>query len=78
MSIYSTSGAKGLQRSVCLKAYYLQKYEFTLGLHTAKNIQYVKKASNKGCSELNFMQKSMLAHLSLPHEWSLGLQSLLH
>ncbi len=34
-----------------------------------------KKASNKSCSELNFMQKSPRAHTSisrLPPEWSYG------
>ncbi len=48
-STSSCSGARGLQRSVCLKSYNVQKrvITFTLGLNTAKNTHYMKKASGK-------------------------------
>ncbi len=60
MSISPTSEAKELQRSIYLKFYYVQKWEiiFIVGLNAAKNMHYIKKASNKSCSELNFVQKS--------------------
>ncbi len=41
----------------------LIKY-FTLGLNAAKNTHYIKKASNKSYSELNFVQKSRWVHVS--------------
>ncbi len=61
------SGARRLQRSVCLKLYNVQKWEigFTFGLNAAKNTHYVKKGSNKSCLELNFVQKSSRAHMSI-------------
>ncbi len=36
---------QGLQRSVCLKSYNVQKWEikFTLGLDAAKSMRYIKK-----------------------------------
>ncbi len=45
MSISPTSGARELQRSVCLKSYNAQKQEsrFTLGLNAAKNTYFTKK-----------------------------------
>ncbi len=45
MSISPKSWAKVLQRLMCLKFYDIQKREirFTLGLNTAKNIDYKKK-----------------------------------
>ncbi len=45
MSISPIRGARGLQRSVCLKSYYVQKWEirFTLWLNAAKNMHYMKK-----------------------------------
>ncbi len=44
MCIPPQSGARELQRSVCLKSYNVQKWgkRFTLGLNTAKNTHYVK------------------------------------
>ncbi len=67
MSISLTSGGRGFQRSVCLKSYKVQKWKigFTLGLSAAKNMHYIKKVSNKSCSELNFAQKSTRAHMSI-------------
>ncbi len=136
-SISPVSGSRGLQRSICLKFYNVQKWKmwFTLGLSDAENTQYIKKlqikvvrnwilykkvtericlspprvepavskdqyiwnlimykngkldslwgstmpkicisskkASNKSCSELNFVQKSQWAIcLPLPQKWS--------
>ncbi len=67
MSIFPKSGARGLQRSVCLKSHNVQKYEirFTMELNAAKNTYYIKKTSNKSCSELNFTQKSARVHMSI-------------
>ncbi len=75
MSISPTSGARGLQRSICLKSYNVQKQEirFTLRLNTAKNTYFMKKASNKSCLKSNFAQKkSESSYVYLPHEWSQG------
>ncbi len=41
---------------------------FTLGLNTAKNTHYMKKGSNKSCSELNFVQK-VLECICLSPPW---------
>ncbi len=38
---------------------------FTYWLNTAKITNYIKKFSNKSCSELNFVQKSQWAHMSI-------------
>ncbi len=67
MSISPKSGAMELQKSVCLKSYNAQKREirFTLGLNAAKNTHYMKKALNKSCLEMNFLQKSLRAHMSI-------------
>ncbi len=51
MSIFLKSGTRGFQRLPSLN-------RFTLELNTAKNTHYIKKSSNKTCSELNFVQKS--------------------
>ncbi len=69
MSISPTSGGRKLQRSVCLKSYNVQKWgiEFTLGFNAAKKHIASKKASNKSCSELNFIQKSPRAHMLISH-----------
>ncbi len=37
---------------------------FSLGLNAAENIGYMKKASSKSCSKLNFLQKRQWAHMS--------------
>ncbi len=44
MYISLTSGPRGLQRTVCLKSYNVQKWEirFTLGLNAAKNTHYIR------------------------------------
>ncbi len=38
---------------------------FNLGLNSAKNTHQVKKASNKSCSKLNFLQKNPGTHMSI-------------
>ncbi len=67
MCIYPRSGARGLERLVGSKSYYVQKQQiiFSLGIYAAKNTHHMKKASNKSCSKLNFVQKSPRAHLSI-------------
>ncbi len=61
MCISFSSGASGLQRSIYLKSYNVQKWEirFTLGLNAAKNTHYIKKPSNKNCPVFNFVQISL-------------------
>ncbi len=53
-----------------IKYYDVLKWEnrFTLGFNTAKNTGYMKKASNKSCCELNFVQKTQWAHMSISHK----------
>ncbi len=66
-----------LKRLTYLKSNNVQKWEirFTLGLNTAKITHYMKKASNKSCSELNFIQKSPGLHMSIsPTSGAIGLQ----
>ncbi len=73
------SGAGELQTSVCLKSFNVQNWEirFILGLSDAKNTQYIKKkASDKSCLELDFVQKSPRAHKSIsPMSGAGGIQS---
>ncbi len=70
MSIFSRSGARGLQRLLSLN-------RFTLGLNAAKNAHQYQKASNKICSELNSVQKSLRVHTSIsPISGARGLQRL--
>ncbi len=59
MSISPRSGVRGLQRLRSLN-------RFTLGFNAAKNMHYIKKKnSNKCCSELNFVQRSLWVHMSI-------------
>ncbi len=61
-------GARGLERLIWLKYNIVLKREntFTSGLNTLPKIRIAsKKASNKSCSELNFVQKSPQAHLAI-------------
>ncbi len=45
--------------------------KFSLELNVAKNTHYIKKASNKSCSELNFVHKIPRAHMSIsPQSWT--------
>ncbi len=79
MSIYPQSGDRGLERLIWLKYYIALNWRitFNLGLNAAKNTHPIKKASNKSCSELNFVQKSPWAHMSIPPpEWSKGAQKI--
>ncbi len=73
----------GLQKLPSLKYYNVQKRQsiFTLGLGAAKNT-LSKKASNKNCLELNFVGKSLQAHISISSrsgarglQWSICLKS---
>ncbi len=67
MPIFPKSGATALQRLPFSKYYDVLKWQsrFTLGLNAAKNVHYIKNASNKICSKLNFVQKSQSAHMSI-------------
>ncbi len=68
ISIFLMTGAKGFQRLTCLKYFNELEWEsrFTLRLNTTKNVDYIKKyASNKNCSELNFLQKTQWVHMSI-------------
>ncbi len=49
-----------------LKYYFVlkRKNSFKLGLNAAKNTHQIKKASNKSCLKLNFLQKSPRVHMS--------------
>ncbi len=67
MCISPWSGVRGFERLIWLKYYLLKRQiAFTLGLNDAENTDYMKKkVSNKSCSELNFLQKSQWAHMSI-------------
>ncbi len=58
----------------CLKSYNVQKREirFTLGINATKNTHYNKKASNKSCWELNFVQKVHECKCLSPPQVELG------
>ncbi len=50
----------------------------TLRLNVAENTNYMKKVLNKSCLELNFLQKSQLAHMSIsPQSGDRGLERLM-
>ncbi len=70
MSISPRSGARGLEKLIWLKYNIILKREntFALGLNAAKICITYKKASDKGCLELNFVQKSLRAHISISHQ----------
>ncbi len=57
------SGVEVLQRLICLKSYNVQKWKirFTLWLNASKNTHDIKKS----CLELNSIQKSLKAHMSI-------------
>ncbi len=81
MSI-SQSGATGLERLIWLKYYIVLKRQisFNLELDPVKNTHYIKKASNKSL-ELNFIHKSLLAHMSVspppPQSGAMGAKRLI-
>ncbi len=60
MSISPKSGARGLKKLAYSKYCYVGKQQITFNLkrNAAKKTHHTKKASNKSCSELNFVQKS--------------------
>ncbi len=79
MSIFPSIGTKGLQRLPRFKYCNELKQEsrFILGLNTAKNTVISKTASNKSYWELNFLQKTQWAHVSIsPRSGARGLQRL--
>ncbi len=77
MSISHWSGDRRLERYASLKYYNVekQKSRFTLGLDAAENTHCIKKGSNKCGLELNFVQKSLQAHMSIyPQSGARGLE----
>ncbi len=76
MSLSSRGGARRLQKLPSLKYYYVLKWEirFTSGLNPAENRHYIKKSSNKICSEISFVQKlSRRVWLSLTGQYQHGI-----
>ncbi len=67
MSISPRSGVRGLERLVCFKDYILLKWEsrFIFWLNAAEITDYIKKLFKQSCRELNFIQKSQWAHMSI-------------
>ncbi len=67
------SGANGLRKKLGLK--YVQECE---SRKLQKNTDYIKNGSNKNCLELNFLQKTQYAHMSIsPRRGDKGLQKLI-
>ncbi len=60
MSISPWSGARGFERLMGLKYFYVLKRQITvtLGLNSDKNTDYMEKALSKSCLELHFLQTS--------------------
>ncbi len=60
ISIFPGSGARGLQRLMCLKYYNLLKWKLDQfkGTMLSKLPIITKNISNKSCLDLNFLQKS--------------------
>ncbi len=79
MSIPIQSRANGLEKLMWWKDYNVQKWQITitLGLNASKNTAYIEKDS-KSCLELNSLQESQWAHMSISH-WSkaTGLKNLI-
>ncbi len=72
MFISCRSWARGLQRSICLKFYNVQKWgiRFTLSLNAAKNTDYMKKCFKQKLSRIKFSKKKTLrSHFSIS-SWS--------
>ncbi len=70
------SRARGLERFPSLKNKNGENWKsrFSLGPNAAKNRHRIKKASNKSCLSLNFVQKSPGAHISIsPQSGARGL-----
>ncbi len=66
MSIFTRSGERG-SKDFPLKYYNVHKWDsrFTLGLDAGKNTYYIINASTKSGRELNSIQKSKWAHMSI-------------
>ncbi len=74
-AISSMSGARGLQRSLCLKSYNVQKLEirFSLGLNPAKNTHFLKKKLQiKNFWNRISHKKVRSVYVYLPNEWNSG------
>ncbi len=79
MSIRPQSGAQGLERLIWLKYDIVLKCQitFNLGLSAAKDTNHINKSSIKSCLELNFLQKSSRAHISIsPKSGARGVERL--
>ncbi len=74
MSISPRSGARGLQRLICLKSYTCRngKLGSLYGSTLPKRSLISKKASNKSCLELNSIQKNPWAHMSISPRSGVG------
>ncbi len=70
MSISLQSGARGLERYQSLEYYDVEKpkVDSLWGSMVPKINIISKKGLNKCCSELNFVQKSLQAHLSISNQ----------
>ncbi len=54
------------------------KSRFNLGVNAVKNTHYIKRISNKSCSELNFVKESQWAHMSIfPQSGARGFERLI-
>ncbi len=60
MSSFSQSGARGLERLIWLKYYYVQKWQitFALGPNAAKNIDYEEKSFEQKLFRIKFLQET--------------------
>ncbi len=66
ISMYPRSGSRSSKNLTFLKYYNALEWEssITLRLNAVKNIDYIKKGSNKSCTKLNFLQKIHRMHIS--------------
>ncbi len=72
MFIFPKSGARGPQTLTCLKYYNILKWEskFTLGLKTAKNINYIKKCFKQKLFRIKITTKNLVGtYIYLSQEW---------
>ncbi len=77
MSIFSWSRARGLERLPRSKYYNIWKWEkrLNLGWRLPQILTICKKVSNKSFWDLNYLQKTQWAHMSIfPWSGAMGLQ----
>ncbi len=72
MSISPASGAKGHQRSVCLKSYNVQKWEIRIHFRAQRCQKYAWHKKKKVFWHWISYKKSVSAYVHLTHEWNLG------